>query len=173
MALATPSRVWWKAPNKQERVWLALAIVFLLVVFITMPLSMVVGSQKTPSEYYRMAPEEFHARATAFIDRYQVGTEGDLPIVRPPAGDIYLIAQKWEWRPILVLSAGATYRLHLSSPDFQHGFSIQPINMNFQVVPGYDYVVTITPAAGTYTIICNQFCGLGHHQMSGKIIVEG
>ena len=29
--------------------------------------------------------------------------------------------------------------------DLQHGFSLQPLNMNFQVLPGYDHVLTITP----------------------------
>ena len=47
------------------------------------------------------------------------------------------------------------------------------MNMNFQVVPGYDHVLTIKPTApGEYPIICNEFCGIGHQQMVGKIIVE-
>src|SRR4030095_5129456 len=57
--------------------------------------------------------------------------------------------------------------------DFQHGFSLQPMNMNFQVVPGYDHVLTIKPQApGTYPIVCNEFCGIGHQNMVGKIIVD-
>ena len=61
----------------------------------------------------------------------------------------------------------------MSSVDFQHGFSLQPMNMNFQVIPGYDHVLTLTPTApGIYPIVCNEFCGVGHHTMVGKIIVE-
>ena len=57
--------------------------------------------------------------------------------------------------------------------DVQHGFSLQPMNMNFQILPGYDHVLTITPTqAGEYTIMCNEYCGLLHHTMTGKIIVE-
>ena len=37
-----------------------------------------------------------------------------------------------------------TYRVHMSSMDLQHGFSLQPLNMNFQISPGYDHVLTIT-----------------------------
>jgi cytochrome c oxidase subunit 2 len=56
--------------------------------------------------------------------------------------------------------------------DLQHGFSLQPMNMNFQILPGFDHVLTITPTmAGQFPIICNEFCGIGHHTMSGKIIV--
>ena len=47
------------------------------------------------------------------------------------------------------------------------------MNMNFQVVPGYDHVLTIKPQSpGVYPIVCNEFCGIGHQTMVGKIIVE-
>ena len=66
-----------------------------------------------------------------------------------------------------------TYRLHLSSMDLVHGFSIFPLNLNFMVLPGYDYVLTITPTtSGEFYVVCNEFCGIGHHQMVGKILVE-
>ena len=41
---------------------------------------------------------------------------------------------------MLELEKDQTYRLHLSSLDWQHGFSLQPININLQVHPGYDMV---------------------------------
>lgn len=172
MPVSAPQRVWWKPVERQERVWVGLSIAFLLLFFFSMPLWHIFARQNTPNEYYRVTPDQYVTTANAFIQKYQVGTEGGLPVVRPPEGDVYLIASQWQWSPILELEAGKTYRLHLSSRDVQHGFSLLPINMNFQVVPGYDYVLTITPTAGTYTIICNQFCGLGHYQMSGKIVVR-
>jgi cytochrome c oxidase subunit 2 len=46
--------------------------------------------------------------------------------------------------------------------------------MNFQILPGYDHVLTLTPTSeGEFTIICNEFCGIGHHLMTGRILVEG
>ena len=79
----------------------------------------------------------------------------------------------WSFYPVLKMKKGQTYRLHISSMDLQHGFSLQPLNMNFQVVPKYDHVLTITPtSAGEFPIICNEFCGIGHHTMTGRIIVE-
>jgi cytochrome c oxidase subunit 2 len=96
-----------------------------------------------------------------------------VPVVKPPAGaDVYLLGRMWLWYPVLELERGQTYRLHLSSLDLQHGFSLQPININVQVHPGYDHVLTVTPnISGEYTIVCNEFCGLGHHMMMGKILV--
>ena len=97
-----------------------------------------------------------------------------MPIVAPPPGsDVYLTAMSFQWMPILKLQKGAEYILHLSALDVNHGFSLYPINVNFQVVPGYDYGLRVTPnASGDFRIICNEFCGIGHHTMVGRVIVE-
>ena len=81
-------------------------------------------------------------------------------------------AKAWSWEPILVMKKGRSYRVRLSSVDLQHGFSLQPTNLNLMVLPGYEYVATLTPnETGEYLIVCNEYCGLGHHKMVGKIIV--
>jgi heme/copper-type cytochrome/quinol oxidase subunit 2 len=91
----------------------------------------------------------------------------------PPGAHVYLAAFSYQWLPILKLQKGVEYTLHLSSLDVNHGFSLYPINVNFQVVPGYDYGLRITPnASGDFRIICNEFCGIGHHTMVGRVIVE-
>ena len=46
-------------------------------------------------------------------------------------------------------------------------------NINIQVLPGYEHVVNITPnRSGTYAIVCNEFCGIGHHKMVSKLYVK-
>ena len=136
------------------------------------------GKQNSRGEAYSVKPDAFLARAERFIATNKVGEEtvgaNVIPIVEPPpGGDAYLVARMWSWNPILKLRLGETYRLHLSSLDLSHGFSLQPLNMNFQVEPGYDHVLTLTPTSkGTFTIVCNEFCGIGHQLMFGRIIVE-
>jgi cytochrome c oxidase subunit 2 len=57
--------------------------------------------------------------------------------------------------------------------DYMHGFSLQPQNINIQVHPNYDHVVKITPnQSGTYSIVCNEYCGIGHHTMVGRMYVK-
>jgi len=42
-----------------------------------------------------------------------------------------------------------------------------------QVVPGYEMVLDITPdVAGVYGVVCNEYCGIGHHTMLGRIYVK-
>ena len=73
---------------------------------------------------------------------------------------------------MLELESGKTYRLHLMSMDWLHGFSLQPENINIEVHPNYEHVVTLTPTrAGTYSIICNEYCGINHHTMASKLYV--
>ena len=94
-------------------------------------------------------------------------------VVPPPGSDIYILAKMWQWYPALTLKKGVEYTLHLSAQDVNHGFSLYPVNVNFQVVPGYDYGLRVTPnAAGDFRILCNEFCGIGHHLMVGKVVVE-
>jgi cytochrome c oxidase subunit 2 len=71
------------------------------------------------------------------------------------------------------LEKGKEYKIHLSSMDYNHGFSLQPVNINIQVIPGYEHVVKMTPtSSGTFAIVCNEFCGIGHHSMLGRIYVK-
>jgi cytochrome c oxidase subunit 2 len=86
---------------------------------------------------------------------------------------VYIAASRWQWRPLIELEKGKRYRVHISSLDWDHGFSLQPLNINFQAYPGYEQVVTMTPSSsGTFTIVCNEYCGIGHHTMLGKIYVK-
>ncbi len=165
---------WFKGPTGSERTWLGLAMAWCVVLTLAMPYWHFKGKQNSTGESYRTTPVEFIERVNLFVATNQVGTENGIPVAEPsPGGDAYMLARMWTYYPILKLRKGQTYRLHLSSADLQHGFSLQPDNMNFQAVPGYDHVLTLTPTrAGEYSIICNEFCGIGHHMMTGRILVE-
>jgi cytochrome c oxidase subunit 2 len=170
-------RVWWKQPiHKDEVVWIVLAFAWCLIMFFMMPYWHVYGKQNLSNETYRVKPAMFQRASEEMVAKWTVRTETDekIPVVKPPAGaDLYLIARLWAWWPILELEQGKSYRLHLTSMDYQHGFSLQPENINVQVLPGYEHVVTITPnRAGTYAILCNEFCGIGHHKMVSRLYVK-
>ena len=175
MAIAPPSeRIWWKEPvARTELIWVIIAFLWGLVMFFMMIYWHGAGEQNLSNEAYRITPQKFAAKAQAMVDQYTVREEGSIPVVHPPPGsDVYLIARLWQWWPILELEKGQSYRVHMTSMDWQHGFSLQPVNINVQVHPGYDLVVTLTPdEAGEYGVVCNEFCGIGHHTMIGKIYV--
>jgi cytochrome c oxidase subunit 2 len=166
--------VWWKPAHKAEKLWVSIAFAWCIVLFAMMPLWHWKGGQNPSGIRSRTTPEAYMARVQEFITQYQVGDDRGFPIVAPPPGaDVYLEAYAFGWMPILKLQQNTEYTLHLSSLDVNHGFSLYPINVNFQVVPGYDYGLRVTPnASGDFRIICNEFCGIGHHTMVGRVIVD-
>jgi cytochrome c oxidase subunit 2 len=171
--LESPTGVWWKPAHGAEKVWFGVAFAWCMVLFAMMPLWHWKGGQNPSGIRSKVTPEAFAERVEEFIAEYQVGEENGFPIVEPPVGsDIYLQARMWSWTPILKLRKDAEYTLHLSSLDVNHGFALYPINVNFQIVPGYDYGLRVTPSeAGEFKIVCNEFCGINHHNMLGKVIV--
>ncbi len=174
-ALIAPSGNWWQPVGLQEKRWVAVSFLWCMVLFAMMPLWHFRGGQNPTGVRGTVEPVAFAQRVNRFIEEYKVGEEKNgYPIVAPPPGsDIYIIARMWSWYPVLKLKKGVQYTLHLSSADVNHGFSLYPINVNIQVVPGYDYALRVTPnAAGDFRIICNEFCGVGHHMMIGKVLVE-
>ena len=178
-AIQPPSEiVWWKQPlDKVEGTWISIALVWSLIMFFMMPFWHIYGKQNLSSEAYKTTPQAFLAKTEAMVQQYTVRTvnteKGPIPVVKPPPGsDVYLAGRLWQWYPLLELEKGQSYRLHISSLDWQHGFSLQPVNINTQILPGYEMVMTVTPDTdGEQTIICNEFCGIGHHTMLGKIYV--
>ena len=169
-------RLWWKQPlDRVEGTWILIAFVWCLVMFFMMPYWHIYGQQNLANEAYRTTPEAYQKKADDMVAKYKVREETDLkiPVVHPPAGsDVYLIARLWQWWPMLELEAGKTYRLHLMSMDWLHGFSLQPVNVNIQVHPGYEHILTVKPpAAGTFSIVCNEYCGINHHTMVSRLYV--
>ena len=175
MAISPPTeRIWWKEPiARVELIWIVIAFVWGLIMFSMMIYWHGAGEQNLSSEAYKIKPQAFAMKAQTMIDQYTVRQEGSFPVVRPPPGsDVYLIARLWQWWPILELEKDQSYRLHLSSMDWQHGFSLQPVNINVQVHPGYEMVMKLQPnQSGEYGVVCNEFCGIGQHTMVGKIYV--
>jgi cytochrome c oxidase subunit II len=176
-ALLPPAdRVWWKQPiDRIESTWIIIALIWCLIMFFMMPYWHVYGEQNYSGEAYRILPERFTEKVGEMVEAHTVRYETDrqIPVVRPPAGsDVYLLGRLWEWYPILELEKGQSYRLHISATDWQHGLSIQPININLQVLPGYEMVLNVTPTeSGTYALVCNEYCGILHHTMLGKLYV--
>ena len=175
MSVTPPEqRIWWNEPiHKVELGWIVIVFLWGLFMFFFMIAWHFIGDQNLSTETYRILPSKYEEKVEAFAAQYQVGEEEGVPVVRPPAGeDVYMLGRLWEWWPILELKKDQSYRIHLSSVDWMHGFSLQPTNINISIHPGYEHVINLTPTdAGEFGIVCNEYCGIGHHLMTGRIRV--
>ena len=71
------------------------------------------------------------------------------------------------------IPANVPVTFRLTSLDVIHGFEVVGTNANAMAIPGYVSQFTVTFARpGEYTIACNEYCGLLHHAMVGKLIVK-
>jgi cytochrome c oxidase subunit 2 len=169
--VAPPAPGWAEPIPRDEKLftWIVLASVAFMSAFTIGWLYL--GKQNPPTRSYRTTPAAFGAQVSAFAAKY--GKAGK--VVVPPGKDAYLMAMRYTWFPELVLKAGHSYRIWMSSMDALHGFSLvgHGENINLEVAPNHAYGALFTPdKPGTYLIVCNEYCGLGHQAMKGHIVVE-
>lgn len=61
---------------------------------------------------------------------------------------------------------GANVLYQVVTPDVIHGFNIAGTNVNMMVEPGYVSSMEVQMnTAGEFTLLCNEYCGVGHHMM--------
>src|SRR3954454_23825576 len=74
--------------------------------------------------------------------------------------------------PVLRLPEGRSIELDMRSLDVIHAFFVPEFRTNEDIVPGLVTSVHITPdRLGTFPLICNELCGLGHSLMRSQAIV--
>lgn len=94
----------------------------------------------------------------------------------PDSYDVYVVAQRFVFQPgttePIRVPAGSTVTFHVASRDVIHGFELVGTNVNTMAIPGE--VATVTAEfdePGSYGIVCNEYCGAGHHDMAGELVV--
>lgn len=87
---------------------------------------------------------------------------------------VEIVAQRFSYTPNeIVLTRGRPALLKIRSLDFTHGFNIPDLHIRADLPPGTVTTVRLTPEkSGTYDFLCDNFCGIGHEQMDGRIIVK-
>ena len=87
---------------------------------------------------------------------------------------IRIHAKRYQFEPSMVtLKRGETVKLLLTSEDRAHGFLSKALGIDTDIEPAKTTEITIRPEkAGTYSTICDHYCGLGHSGMKMKFVVE-
>jgi cytochrome c oxidase subunit 2 len=105
-----------------------------------------------------------------------LGALGYTTYSRPRADDVKvsrITAKKFDFTPNeLTVKKGVPVVLELTSTDRVHGFSLPDFKLTAKIEPGKVTRVTFTPdRTGEFTFSCNIFCGSGHEDMAGRLIV--
>lgn len=156
-----------KAAERHERVWIFIAMLLLAMLLIgTLIIVVLDYGVVVKTDAYGTNPATA-ATTPPFADTALVRTG-------PNAYSVHMLARLWAWTPSpLHVPQGAAITFYVTSADVLHGFLVQGTTINVTAVPGITGYVTYTFAhAGTYNIVCNEFCGIEHQSMIGRIIVD-
>jgi len=103
--------------------------------------------------------------ATGFADS---AVRGDEARVVPVS------AKRFEFEPKEIhVAKGEDVILEVSSQDVTHGFFSRPLGFDADIAPGKTVRIPVhSDAPGTYTVICDHYCGSGHGGMKMTIVVD-
>jgi len=86
---------------------------------------------------------------------------------------IRITAKKFEFAPgEITVRKGEPVVLELTSEDRTHGFNLPDFGVRTEVKPGAVSRIHLTPdKTGKFSFACDVFCGSGHEDMSGTLVV--
>ena len=86
---------------------------------------------------------------------------------------IKVIASKFVFTPDTIhLKKGETVELELTTEDVVMGFNVPDLKVRSDMIPGMVKRLRITPEnSGKFDFVCDIFCGSGHEDMTGTIVV--
>ena len=148
-----------------ERIWMWGAAVIVVVLLAAIGVSTFAYAVRPPSHVETIDP-------AAVLQDARFSTPG---VTTLPDGSVHvtMVAMMFTFLPAEVqVPVGRPVTFRITSMDVTHGFEIAGTNANTMVVPGYVSQLTYTfKEPGERLVVCNEYCGLGHHTMQAKVIV--
>jgi cytochrome c oxidase subunit 2 len=86
---------------------------------------------------------------------------------------IEVVAKRFTFEPARVeVTEGEHVRLVVKSGDGVHGVEIKKFKINKKVPRGGEATIDfVASAAGEFPIMCSEYCGEGHEDMKGMLVV--
>jgi cytochrome c oxidase subunit II len=87
---------------------------------------------------------------------------------------IEVIVKRYEFvPPSIEVTQGERVRLVVKSGDGLHGFGIKRFDVSKEIPRGATVNIDFSAnATGEFPILCTEFCGDGHEQMKGLLVVK-
>lgn len=151
--------------HKYERLWIRLSIGLLIVFGIAVAISSMSLGFELPGISERIASTG-SAAPNAMT--------GWIRELGPKRYEVNIVAWAWAFDPDEIrVPVGSTVTFYLNSGDYLHGFKIRGTTASLMAIPGQTGQVTYTfDTPGEYLFVCHEYCGRGHHDMAGRVIVE-
>ena len=94
--------------------------------------------------------------------------------IEPGRYEAVVLGVAWSFQPNEIrIPVGSEVTFIMTATDLIHGFNIEGTTVNAMLIPGQITRVTYTfRRPGEHLIICHEYCGILHHTMYGRVIVE-
>jgi len=108
------------------------------------------------------------------LDRGTVGWRDAGLRIDGPDRIIYLEARRFSFSPDTIrVKQGDKVKIIAKSTDVTHGFALEGFNMDNRIEPGKKNIIEfIADKKGEFMFRCSVYCGSGHKNMRGKLVVE-
>jgi cytochrome c oxidase subunit 2 len=119
-----------------------------------------------------------------FLTWFAIGYRDFVKLNSPPpdAMDVYVMGKQWMWKfsypdgpssvGVLRVPRGRPVRLLLTSRDVIHSFFVPEFRIKMDVLPGrYTQSWFEATHAGTFQVLCAEYCGTSHSMMRGQVVV--
>jgi cytochrome c oxidase subunit II len=92
----------------------------------------------------------------------------------PEAQPLDIVAKKFEYVPQrIVARKGQPLLLRFTAPEVPMGVQFSDFGVRADILPGRPTLLRFTPdRAGSFTFHCDVFCGSGHEDMAGMLLVS-
>lgn len=92
----------------------------------------------------------------------------------PEPREVSVVARRFVFVPDTIQArVGQPLVLRFTSPEVPMGFSLPDYKLRADLMPGRETLVRLTPdRAGSFTFVCDVFCGNGHEDMTGTLEVK-
>jgi cytochrome c oxidase subunit 2 len=75
--------------------------------------------------------------------------------------------------PTVHIPVGGPVRFWLRSKDVLHNFTVAQFRVKMDLVPGMVSYMWFEPTkVGEYEVLCEELCGMAHHAMRGRVLVD-
>lgn len=157
--------------HKFEKIWLTFGTATLLFFLIVIGVSAFYLGNQPPSCLLTIDPEK--------VEQTKPFNQPGLQKIADNEYRLTIVASAFNYdvgtdNKIIQIPVGSTVHFYVTTKDVVHGFGLVGTNVNMMLEPGYISTYTnIFRKPGTYTLLCNEYCGIGHHLMAASIEVTG
>jgi len=120
-----------------------------------------------------MAINLFHVGLPTCLTDIKPFQKGEFIAHSPTHYEVHYVAKMWDFEPAeVVVPAGSTVDVYVSTPDVTHGLILLGTNLNLMVVPGVvNYARVKFDKPHNYQLLCHEYCGTGHERMAANLRV--